>query len=101
MPALQVAIALECKTHKEAQVRSQLLSFFVPLVTLFPIMYPGREPAWFQWVPVLAQNQMMNHVLKGEALDPQAVVIALLVCILISVASLSYVAKRMRGIVTV
>ena len=101
MAALQIAIALDCKSYKEAQVRNQIVTMFIPFVSLIPILFPGREPAWFKWVPVLAQNQMMNQVLKGEVLHPLTVGMALATCVLITVICLMYIAQKMRKVVMV
>ncbi|MFZ6654162.1 ABC transporter permease [Undibacterium sp. TJN19] len=99
MAAIQVAIALDCKSYKEAQVRNQLVTMFIPFVSLMPILFPGREPSWFQWVPVLSQNQMMNQVLKGETVSAAAMAIAFVVCALMSFVSLAYIAQKMRKVV--
>ncbi|BBB64872.1 Na+ ABC transporter permease [Undibacterium sp. YM2] len=97
--AIQIAISLDCKSYKEAQVRNQMVTMFIPFVSLVPILFPGREPSWFQWVPVLSQNQMMNQVLKGETLSVVAVGIAFLVCALMSLVSLAYISQKMRRVV--
>lgn len=97
--AIQIAISLDCKSYKEAQVRNQMVTMFIPFVSLVPIIFPGREPAWFQWVPVLSQNQMMNQVLKGETLSVVAVGIAFMVCALMSLVSLAYISQKMRRVV--
>lgn len=99
LAAIQIAVALNCKSYKEAQVRNQMLSLVVSMVPLTLTFNPGREPAWFQWAPVLAQNIMMNHVLKGEAVGNIAIVIALSVCTALTVVSLYYVAHKMRRVV--
>lgn len=99
MAALQVAVALDCKSYKEAQVRNQIVTMFIPFVSLIPIAFPGREPSWFRWVPVLAQNQMMNQVLKGELLSPAAVGIASVICLAITLICLTYIAQKMRQVV--
>ncbi|HTD02853.1 ABC transporter permease [Undibacterium sp.] len=101
LAAIQIAVALNCKSYKEAQVRNQILSLVVSMVPLTLTFNPGREPAWFQWAPVLAQNIMMNHVLKGEAAGHVAIAIALLVCAALTGLSLSYVAQKMRRVVMV
>jgi len=101
MAALQIAIALDCKSYKEAQVRNQIVTMFIPFVSLIPILFPGREPAWFKWVPVLAQNQMMNQVLKGEVLHPLTLGMAFATCALITVVCLLYIAQKMRKVVMV
>ncbi|MBC3870528.1 ABC transporter permease [Undibacterium oligocarboniphilum] len=99
MAALQVAVALDCKSYKEAQVRNQIVTMFIPFVSLIPIAFPGREPAWFRWVPVLAQNQMMNQVLKGELLSPASLGIASVICLAITLICLTYIAQKMRQVV--
>jgi len=99
LSALQLALSLTCKTFKEANVRNQLLSLAVSFLPLFFILNPGKEPAWLGWVPVMAQTQMMNQVLKGELVSLSAIAIALSVCSAIVVASLLFVAKKMRQVV--
>jgi len=99
LSALQVALSLTCKTFKEANVRNQLLSLTVSFLPLFFILNPGKEPAWLGWVPVMAQTQMMNQVLKGELVSLSSIGIALVVCSAIVVASLLFVAKKMRQVV--
>lgn len=99
LSALQVALSLTCKTFKEANVRNQLLSLTVSFLPLFFILNPGKEPAWLGWVPVMAQTQMMNQVLKGELVSLSAIAIALAVCSAIVAASLLFVAKKMRQVV--
>ena len=42
---------------------------------------------------------MMNQVLKGESLNSLAVAIALLVCVGMTLASLAYIAQKMRKVV--
>lgn len=99
LSALQVALSLTCKTFKEANVRNQLLSLTVSFLPLFFILNPGKEPAWLGWVPVMAQTQMMNQVLKGELVATNSIAIALLVSCLIVSASLLFVSRKMRDVV--
>ncbi len=99
LSALQVAIALTCKSFKEAQVRNQILSMAVPMAPMLLMFNTGREPAWFQWAPVVAQNVMMNHILKGEAVGMISIGIALAVCAVMTLASLSFIAQQMRRVV--
>lgn len=97
--AVQIAISLSCKSYKEAQVRNQLLSLVVSLAPIAMTFTPGREPAWFQWLPVLAQNLMMSHALKGQAVDAAAIASAFVVSAAILMLSLWYVARKMRSVV--
>ncbi len=94
--ALLMAVAIRCKSFKEAQANStvvMLLVSFLPLVALFN---QAGEQAWHLWVPALAQNILMMRVLKGESFTLLQVGIPLLVCVLITVASLMFLASRMR-----
>ncbi len=99
LSALQVAVSLTCKTFKEAQVRNQLLSLLVSFMPMFFIVNPGKEPAWLTWVPVMAQTQMMNQVLKGELVAASSFAIAIVVAVAIMAASLIFVSKKMREVV--
>lgn len=99
LSAMQVAISLTCKSFKEAQVRNQMFSLVVTMVPFMLTVNPGKEPKWFEWTPVLAQNLMMNQVLKGEVVGIVPIAIALGVCVAITFASLGYVAKRLRSVV--
>lgn len=97
--SMQVALSLTCKTFKEAQVRNQLLSLLVSFMPMFFIINPGKEPSWLGWVPVMAQTQMMNQVLKGELISASASLIAISVCLALVVLSMGFVAKKMREVV--
>jgi sodium transport system permease protein len=97
--AVQVAISLTCKSFKEAQVRNQILSMVISFAPMMLMFNTGREPGWFQWVPSIAQSLMMNHILKGETIAVMPVAIALLVCLTLTLVSLSFVAHKMRKVV--
>jgi sodium transport system permease protein len=98
--ALQVAVSLTCKNFKEAQVRNQFLSLALTMSPIFLLVNPGKEPEWMKWVPVMAQSQMMNQVLKGEVLNATNLLIAAVVCVALTYASLFFTAKRIRGVAT-
>jgi sodium transport system permease protein len=99
LSALQVAVALTCKTFKEAQVRTQIISLVVTMAPVFMLINPGKEPAWIQWVPILSQSQMMNQVLRGESLNLIHVGLAAFMCGVIAVLSTCFTATQMRKIV--
>ena len=95
--ALLMAVAIRCKTFKEAQASSTVvvLAFsLLPLVTLFNT---GGEAPWHLWVPGLAQNTLMTRALKGEALGAQQVLVPLAVCVVLTVVCVRYVARSLRG----
>ena len=43
-----------------------LAASLLPLINVFSF---GEEAPWYLWVPALAQNVLMTHVLKGEAFN--------------------------------
>lgn len=97
--AIQIALSLSCKSFKEAQIRTQLTTMIIPMVSLVPVMFPGREPAWTIWVPVLTQNQMLGKILKGASLDWTAVGVSWIAAAVLTVVFLAYTARKMRQVV--
>ena len=94
--ALLMAVAIRCRTFKEAQASSNIVVIVVsmlPLVTVFDL---GGEAPWHRWVPGLAQNVLMNRVLKGEAIGLEDVLVTVTVCLAITVGALAYVAHMLR-----
>ena len=94
--ALLMAVAIRCRSFKEAQASTavvMLAASVLPLVNVFSL---GQEAAWFVWVPALAQNVVMTHVLKGDGLTLRAYAPSLLVCIAITAASVWFLARGLR-----
>lgn len=94
--ALLMAVAIRCKSFKEAQANSTGVMLAVSLLPLVPMMSQTGEEFWHLWVPALAQNTLMLRVLKGEGFDTAQVLIPLLVCAALTGASLLYVARQLR-----
>ena len=97
LSALLMAVAIRCKSVKEAQANNALVLFgisMLPLVTLFN--QTGEQP-WFMWVPALAQQTLMNRVLRGEALSSMQIVVPLLASALLAALCLGFVASRLRA----
>ncbi len=95
--ALLMAVAIRCRSFKEAQASTtvvMLAASVLPLVNLFSL---GQESAWFAWVPALAQNVAMTHVLRGDGLSLRDCVPSFLVCFAVTAASLVYVTRGLRG----
>ncbi|MCX7205803.1 MAG: ABC transporter permease subunit [Proteobacteria bacterium] len=97
--ALQIAVAINGKSHKEAQARNSMLMLLAPLALVIGMLKQGADPVWFSWTPLLAQNQLIIKILNGETLSLAEVLIPILVCIVILLASLSYTAQKMRRVV--
>lgn len=94
--ALLMAVAIRCRTFKEAQASSTVIVLvfsLLPLVTVFDL---GGEAPWHLWVPGLAQNVLMNRVLKGDALGLAEVLVPIGVCALIAAVCIVYVARTLR-----
>jgi sodium transport system permease protein len=97
LSALLMAVAIRCKSVKEAQVNASLLVLLVSLLPLVSVFNLGSEAWWHLWLPALGQNTLMTHVLKGEALRAPQWLIPLAVCLLLAAVSLWFVAHRLRG----
>ena len=69
LSAVLMAVAIRCKTFKEAQASSTIVILVVSLLPLVNVFNLGGESPWHLWVPALAQNTLMTRVLKGEDFD--------------------------------
>lgn len=96
LAALLMAVAIRCRSVKEAQASTAVLVLGVSLLPLFGLLNPGAEERWHFWVPALAQNTLMTRVLKGEALGAEPMLTALLVCALMTLAGVGFVARVLR-----
>ena len=97
LSALLMAVAIRCKSVKEAQANASLVVLLVSLLPLASIFNLGGEAAWHLWMPALAQNTLMTRVLKGEDLSASQWLIPLAVSVLLGGLSLRFVAGRLRG----
>jgi sodium transport system permease protein len=96
LSALMMAVAIRCKTIKEAQASNALIIMAVsllPLVTLFN--QEGDQP-WHLWVPALSQIMLMNRVLRGEVLGAADVAVPLAVCAAVAVVALGFLVREVR-----
>jgi sodium transport system permease protein len=97
LSALLMAVAIRCKSFKEAQASSSLVVLGVSLLPLVNVFNLGGEAPWHLWVPALAQNTLMTRVLKGEGFSAEQVLIPLGVCLLLTLLCLAFVARRLRS----
>ena len=97
LSAVLMAVAIRCKTFKEAQANSTVVVLGVSLLPLVSVFNLGGEAAWHLWVPALAQNTLMTRVLKGEAFSPAQVLIPLAVCVVLTAAGVWAVARMLRS----
>ncbi|KNZ32902.1 MAG: sodium ABC transporter permease [Methylibium sp. NZG] len=97
LSALLMAVAIRCKSFKEAQANASVVVLVVSLMPLVSVFNLDGEAPWHLWVPALAQNTLMTRVLKGEGFTAAEVGVPLAVCVLLTVLCLGYVARRLRS----
>jgi sodium transport system permease protein len=96
LAALMMAIAIRCKTFKEAQANNTVVVLGVSLLPLVTVFNQSGEAPWHLWVPALGQVALMNRVLKGEAVSALDVAIPMGVCALIAAGGIALVARQLR-----
>ena len=94
--ALLMATSIRGRSVKEAQAGNSLVMTLVLLLPLVSVLNDGAEPAWYLWVPSLAQQTLMMRVLKGESLDAVHWLIPALMCVIIGILCLGYVSRALR-----
>jgi sodium transport system permease protein len=97
LAAVMMAIAIRCKSFKEAQANNTVVILGVSLLPMFTLFNQSGEEPWHLWTPALGQVTLMNRVLKGEALAPLDVLIPLAVCAAITVLCIAFVARQLRA----
>ena len=98
LSALQIAIAINGKSHKEAQARCTLLVVAAPLVSMLGMFKQGADPAWYRWAPILSQNQLMGKILNNEIVSSVDMLAPVLTCATIICLALWYISKKMRSV---
>jgi sodium transport system permease protein len=96
LAAVLMAVAIRCKTFKEAQANSTLVllaTSLIPMVAVFN--QQGTEP-WHLWVPALAQLTLMARLLRGEVLPVGDVATTVLVAAVVTVLALLAVARSLK-----
>jgi len=94
--ALLMAVAIRCKSFKEAQAASSVVILTASLLPLVAVFDQGAGQPWFAWVPALGQHSLMNQVLRGEGLSTSALAASVGVAALLVVASLGFVVRGLR-----
>ena len=96
LAAAMMAIAIRCKTFKEAQANNTVVVLGVSLLPLVTVFNQSGEAPWHLAVPALGQVALMNRVLKGEAVGAMDMALPLLVCALIATVGVLFVARQLR-----
>ncbi|MFO1218583.1 MAG: ABC transporter permease subunit [Burkholderiaceae bacterium] len=94
--ALMMAVAIRCRTFKEAQSSNTLVILVVSLLPMASMIQQEGEQPWHLWVPALAQVTLMGRVLKGEAIGAADLLLPLAVAAVLAALCLGYVAQQLR-----
>ena len=97
LSALLMAVAIRCKSFKEAQAGSAVLLMAASLLPMVTLFNQGAEQPWQLWLPALAQITLMQRVLAGETLPVQDWLPPLAVAVLLTAACLAWVVRRLRA----
>jgi sodium transport system permease protein len=96
LSAVLMAVAIRCKTFKEAQANNTVVILVISMLPLITVFNQGGESPWHVWIPALGQVMLMNRVLKGEALGGLDMVAPLIVCGAITVLCIAYIARHLQ-----
>jgi sodium transport system permease protein len=96
LAGVMMAIAIRCKTFKEAQANNTVVILGVSLLPLVTVVNQTGEAPWHLAVPALGQVALMNRVLKGEAVGLHDMALPLAVCALIAALGVAFVARQLR-----
>ena len=97
LAAVLMAIAIRCRSFKEAQANATVVVLAVSLLPLVTIFNQEGPAPWYLWVPALAQSVLMGRVLKGESPGIADVALASGVCAGLAVLALLFVARVLRS----
>ena len=97
LSALLMAVAIRCRSFKEAQASSSVLVLVVSMLPLVTVFNQDGEAPWHLWVPALAQHTLMTRVLKGDPLPWDLLAVPLGVCALLTAAGIAAVARSLRA----
>jgi sodium transport system permease protein len=94
--ALLMAVAIRCRSFKEAQASSSVLLLVVSLLPMVSWFNQGAEADWHLAVPVLAQVSLMNRVLRGEPMGLADTLLASGLALAIALLAGWWVARQLR-----
>ena len=97
LSALLMAVAIRCKSFKEAQANNTVVVLAVSLVPMVTLFNQGGEQPWHLWVPALAQLTLMQRVLEGEVPGAADLLLPLAVAAALSALCVVFVARQLRA----
>jgi len=93
--ALMMAVAIRCKTVKEAQANMVVLTMLFTLAPMLSLFNQEGEASWNLWTPSVAQTTLMTRVLKNAPISASDVAPSLFVCLVLSAAALGFVTRQL------
>lgn len=97
LSALMMAVAIRCRSFKEAQASNTLVVLAASLLPMVTLLNPAGEQPWQLWLPALAQATLMQRVLEGQPLGAADLLPPLAVAAAATAACLAYVARQLRA----
>jgi sodium transport system permease protein len=97
LSALLMAIAIRCRTFKEAQANAAVVLLGTSLLPLMAMFNQEGASPWHLWIPALAQTTLMARVLKGEVLPWADVLPGVVVCVVLGALALAFVTHTLRS----
>jgi sodium transport system permease protein len=95
LSAVMMAVAIRCRTVKEAQASNAVVVLAASMLPLVSILSQEGESRWHFWIPAIAQTTLMNRVLKNAPISAADVLPAFGVCAALAVVSLLYVSRNL------
>jgi len=100
LAAVLMAVAIRCRSFKEAQASATGVVLAVSLLPLLTLFDQGAPAAWQLWVPALAQVTLMGRVLRAESLPAADLLLPAALSVVLALACLGYVAATLRRAAT-
>lgn len=97
LSAVLMAIAIRCRTFKEAQANATVVVLLVSLLPLVLVFNQEGEKPWHLLVPALAQVTLMGRMLRGEPSTAWDVLLPVGVSAVLVVVCLVAVARTLRS----
>ena len=97
LSAVLMAIAIRCKTFKEAQANATVVILGVSLLPLMTLFNQEGAAPWHLWVPALAQSTLMGRVLKGEHPPAGDILLTVVLSAALTALALTYVVRILRS----
>jgi sodium transport system permease protein len=96
LSAVLMALAIRCRSFKEAQASATIVVLMVSLLPLVTVFRQEGESPWHLAVPALAQTTLMGRVLKLEPIGWTEGLLPVVVCAVLAAGCLAYVARTLR-----